>query len=337
MKILLVNYEYTLTGSALILVSLAEHLRRSGHDVSVCAAVPATGPIKDMYQQGGFAVLDLPIAGKFDVAICSTVMTAPQLLALPPAMKIVWWLHEGSIGLEILLRFPAHVAAFGRANAIVFPIAHLRDDIYRSFTHGHEASRVAVIPYGIPAVQANATRREADDAFRVVSVGSVYPRKGHMDLIRAMALYRNPAAHCTIVGKFYSLPDDCLQLIEANPTKFELTGELDRAGTVQRLSNADVFCLPSYSEVMPLAILEAAMLERPLVLSDLRVYEGFWRHGRNALLYPVGDIGLLAQSIAMLAVSRELRIRLGAAARKTAAAYTEAAFYSRFDALLNGL
>jgi hypothetical protein len=89
--------------------------------------------------------------------------------------------------------------------------------------------------------------------------------------------------------------------------------------------------------VLPLTTLEAAMIERPMVLSDLPVYEGIWRHGRNCLLFPVGAIGMLAQSIAMLAGNAELRARLGAAARHTAIPYTESAFFLRFDALLESL
>ena len=76
------------------------------------------------------------------------------------------------------------------------------------------------------------------------------------------------------------------------------------------------------------------MLRRPMVLSDLPVDGGIWRHGRNCLMYPVGAIGLLAQSIAVLAENPELRGRLGGAARATASPYTEAAFFARFDALL---
>src|SRR5947207_15493892 len=60
MRILAVNYEYTLTGSTLALLRLSEHLREAGHEVSVCAAVPAEGPMKEAYRERGFAVLDPP-------------------------------------------------------------------------------------------------------------------------------------------------------------------------------------------------------------------------------------------------------------------------------------
>jgi len=248
----------------------------------------------------------------------------------------VWWIHEGSIGLDYLLRNPSQIAAFARASAVVFPVEHLRDAIYRSFTYALEQNRVAVIPYGIPAI-APAPARKPDGEFRVVSVGSIYPRKRHEDLIRAMALYQDPVARCVLVGKFYSLPDDCLRFIADNPQKIELAGQVEHDAGLALLGSADVFCLPSASEALPLTTLEAAMLEKPMVLSDLSVYQGIWRHGHNCLLYPVGAIGMLAQSIAMLAGNPELRTRLGAAARQTASRYTERAFCARFDALLGAL
>ncbi|MGC2411456.1 MAG: glycosyltransferase family 4 protein [Stellaceae bacterium] len=337
MNILLVNYEYTLTGASRLLLRLAEHLRHSGHQVTASAAVPEPGPVKAMYQERGFTVLDPPFSGVFDLAICNSVLTAPQLLACAGRTKTIWWIHEGSIGLEYLLRDPAQREAFARASVVVFPIEHLRDTIYRSFIYQYDQSRFVVIPGGIPPITAPGPRTFASTEFRIVSVGSIYPRKKHEDLIRAMMLYAHPSARCIIAGKLFSLPDDCMRIIEANPQIFELIGEIDNAAALRLLATADVFCLPSNSEVQPLTILEAAMLERPLLLSDLSVYEGMWRHGHNCLLYPVGAIGMLAQSIAMLAANAELRTRLGAAARLTAAPYTEAALFARFDAVLLGL
>ena len=336
MRILAVNYEYTLTGSTLVLLQLAEHLRAAGHEVSVCAAVTAEGPIKELYRERGFAVLDPPFPVHADVAICNTVMTAPQVLELSQSTKTIWLLHEGSAGLNYLVQHPGQLAAFAQASTIVFPIAHLRDAIYRSFTYDQDPARMAVIPYGIAPIDLSPAPRAEGDPFRVVSVGSIYPRKRHEDLIRAMALYQGPAK-CVIAGKFYTLPEDCLSFIAQHPDRYELAGELNHDAVLQLLAGADVFCLSSDSEVLPLTTLEAAMLERPIVLSDLSVYEGIWRHGRNCLMHPVGAIGMLAQSISMLASNSELRSRLGAAARRTAAPYTEAAFFTRFDALLNSL
>lgn len=336
MKILAVNYEYTLSGSSLVLLRLAEHLREAGHEISVCAVVPRDGPLKEAYRQRGYQILEPPFRVTPDLALCNTVMTAPVLLHLAPSAKTIWWIHEEKYGLQHLLQNPSQLAAFAQASAVVFPTAYLRDTVYRSFIYNEDRARFAVIPIGIPPIDVTPPAREENDPFRVVSVGSIYPRKRHEDLIRACTLFSGPAK-CVIAGQFYNLPDDCLNLIAANPDRFELTGELDHAAVLRLVAGADAFCLPSESEVMPLASLEAAMLKRPMVLSDLAVYDGIWRHGRNCLLYPVGAIGMLAQSLAMLAGNRELRTRLGTAARDTASRYTESASFARFDALLSTL
>ncbi|MBV9827651.1 MAG: glycosyltransferase family 4 protein [Alphaproteobacteria bacterium] len=337
MRILGLNYEYTTTGSTLALLWLLDYWRASGHTVSVSAVESAEGPIKQQYRQRDIPVLDAPATGAFDVVICNTVLTAPQLLEWAGSAKTIWWIHEGSVGLRHLLQHPPQIAAFGAAAAVVFPIAHLRDAIYQSFVYDKDAARFTIIPYGIPAVGSAATTRRDANLIRIVSVGSIYPRKRHEDLIRAVSLCGGTPIKCQIAGKFFSLPDDCMSLIAGDPERYELTGELARDATLELVASADVFCLPSGSEVLPLTVLEAAMLEKPLILSDLSVYQGIWRHGHNCLTYPVGAIGLLAQLIGNLATNPDLSARLGAAARQTASRYTDGAFYARFDALLSSL
>ena len=336
MRILAVNYEYTLSGSTLILLRLAEHLRQTGHDVSTCAMVRRDGPIKEAYRERGFTVLEPPFSVAADLAICNTIMTAPQVVALSEKAKTIWWIHEGANGLAHLLRNPNDIAAFAQASATVFPVAYQRDSIYRSFIYDKELMRFLVIPLGIPPIAPPSPVRQKRPDLRIVSVGNIYPRKRYQDLIRAVAQYQAPA-RCTIAGKFYTLPDDCLKLIASNPDRFELTGELEHDAILRLVGEADVFCLPSDSEVLPLTTLEAAMLERPIILSDLPVYEGIWRHGRNCLVYPVGAVGMLAQYLPMLAGNAELRAQLGAAARQTAEPYSDTAFFARFDGLLNSL
>ncbi|HJU19648.1 MAG TPA: glycosyltransferase family 4 protein [Stellaceae bacterium] len=337
MRILLVNYEYTLTGSTLLLLRLAGHLHRAGHEVSVYGMVPDPGPVKDAFLRGGFRIVEPLPSGPFDLALCNTLMTAPLVCRLSPAMKTIWWIHEGSIGVDLLLRQPSHVAAFAQASAVVFALPICRDAIYRSFIYHLDPARFVVIPYGVPAIAPGPPRPAEPERIRVISVGSVYPRKRHGDLIRAVGLLTDAPLDCTIVGKFYSLPEDCLRLVAADPGRYRLVGELDNRQALQLVAEADIFCLPSGSELQPLALLEAALLGKPIVLPDLAVYQGLWRHGRNCLVYPLGDVPLLAQAIALLASNPALRRALAAAAQETARPYTDRAFFARFDALLCSL
>ena len=338
MRILAINHDYTVSGSTHALLNLAEHWRRSGHEVTGTAAQSASGPIRDEYLRRGFPLAEVPSPGGFDVCVCNTILTAPQVLVLARAMPTIWWLHEAAVGIDLLLQNPGWVAAFREAGAIVFPIEFLRDTVYRSFIYGLELSRICIVPNGIPpagisprAVDPNRTEIE------IVSVGSIYPRKRHPDLIRAVAALDHLPVRCTLIGQLHTLPEDCWTLMAARPGRFVLAGELSHAKTLAAVKAADIFCLPSGSEVQPHSLLEAAMLERPPVLSNLPVYGGTWAHGHNCLMHPVASVEMLTHELALLATNPALRQRLGAAAQRTVAGFSEAAFFARFDAVLASL
>lgn len=338
MKILMVNCEYTLTGSTIALFRLAEHLSGAGHEIAVTAAVPTPGPVEKWYRSHGYAVRDLPVADEtFDLAICNTILTAAQVISLGGLVKTVWWIHESGSGLEYLLSNTVLCAAFGKAAAIVFPTEFQRDAVYRSFLYRLEPGRVFVVPNGVRPIDLPAPTDKARDRLRLVSVGMICPRKRQADLIRAFNRIRQLPIKCTLIGHLHSLPDDCQALIAANPAQFELTGELENPRVLDAINDADMFCLPSGEEAHPIAVIEAATLGKPMILSDLPTYDGVWRHGRNCLTFPVGSVDFLARAIALLTADANLRGDLGAAAKRTAAPLTEAAHFARFDAILAGL
>lgn len=81
---------------------------------------------------------------------------------------------------------------------------------------------------------------------------------------------------------------------------------------------AHIGVLPSYREGMPKALLEAAACGRPLVATDVPGCRALVRDGVNGLLVPARDPEALADALARLAASPELRRRLGAEARRQA-------------------
>jgi glycosyltransferase involved in cell wall biosynthesis len=88
----------------------------------------------------------------------------------------------------------------------------------------------------------------------------------------------------------------------------------DVAGVWKR---ADIFVLASRGgEGLPRALLEAASCARPLVVSDVPGNRHFVRDGIEGLLVPPGDVSALATALRRLANDRELRLRLGLAARR---------------------
>jgi glycosyltransferase involved in cell wall biosynthesis len=87
----------------------------------------------------------------------------------------------------------------------------------------------------------------------------------------------------------------------------------DRLREVYR--SADVFCLPSYREGLPLAILEAMAFGLPVVATPVGGIPDVVVDGESGLLVEPGDPKALADAITRLA-DAELRMRIGSTARE---------------------
>lgn len=82
------------------------------------------------------------------------------------------------------------------------------------------------------------------------------------------------------------------------------------------LALCDMVAMPSASEALALAYLEAQAAERPLIASDIPAAREVIVEGRTGLLHPLGDTGVLADRILTAAADPDLRRRLGREARR---------------------
>lgn len=79
----------------------------------------------------------------------------------------------------------------------------------------------------------------------------------------------------------------------------------------------DIFCLPSLSEGLPNALMEAMAVGRPVVASGVGGVLSLLDDGKNGLLVPPGDAAALEVAIEKLTDDAELRRTLGARARES--------------------
>jgi glycosyltransferase involved in cell wall biosynthesis len=84
------------------------------------------------------------------------------------------------------------------------------------------------------------------------------------------------------------------------------------------LAQADVFCLPSYREGVPNALLEAAASGLPIVTTDVPGCRDVVTHGVNGLLVPVRNALILAEALETLLSDAQLRHQMGSAGREIA-------------------
>lgn len=176
---------------------------------------------------------------------------------------------------------------------------------------GFDASRLAVIPYGVDtalfAPGASAPRR----GFRVLYVGRLTVLKGLEQLLDAFSTSAEPDWILRLVGN--PKPD--------TPPLRVRRGRLEHVRNVPRIAlpaiyrDADVFVLPTLGEGLGLVALEAMACGLPVVVTPSGPGEVV-RDGVDGFVVPPGDTATLGECLRVLAGSPDLRARMGAAARE---------------------
>lgn len=189
--------------------------------------------------------------------------------------------------------------------------------------------RITVVPNGIPPSPAtDPGMREAlglpRDARILLAVGNLYEVKGHRFLVEALAdvLPAHPTTHVVIAGRGdQERPLGRLAASLGVADHIHLLGL--RGDIPQLLAAADLFVMPSLSEGLPIAILEAMFAGKPIVASDvgdIAAAVGAAGARPGGRVVPPGDRQALASALATLLADPEAARIIGAAARERAEA-----------------
>jgi glycosyltransferase involved in cell wall biosynthesis len=255
----------------------------------------------------------------------------------------VFTMHGGRYYAGRLQRRIAMRVAVGLSGMTVAVSKSVADELRRDLWLS--PFRVVTIPNGaglVPVAQSS-LRHELQltpDDRLALAVGNLYPVKGHSHLLEALGLLarRFPTLHVAIAGR-----GDLEVSLRARAqalgvgARFHLLGL--RSDVANVLAGADVFVLPSLSEGLPLALIEAMLAARPIVATTVgevgAVLNGGSAHA--GILVPPGDAAALARGLAdVLSDPNEAR-RLGAAAARRAEDYTLAKMTERYVALYTTL
>lgn len=193
---------------------------------------------------------------------------------------------------------------------------------------GRAGERTDVIPSGVDTERFHPTAGNADAKERlgiapgtplIGTVGRLEPRKGTATLLAATAALRAGGRH-----------DAALVVVGDGPLRAELEAEAARLGIGAQvrwlgdrsevgavLEALDVFVLPSRTEGMSNALLEAMATARPVVATAVGGTPEVIADGVSGLLVPADDAAAMATAIGRLLDDPRAAARLGAAARQT--------------------
>lgn len=198
---------------------------------------------------------------------------------------------------------------------------------YAEMIDGVHPERIRVILNGIevPEIVSDrkAVRRRmrvelgiSEEQFLVFTAGRLVPQKGHRCLIEAAAIVhaRLPAAVFVLAGEGPERQALTAQIAgQATESYVRLLGS--RSDVPDLLAAADLFVLPSLSEGMGLAMVEAMAHGLPVVASRLAGIESVIEGEHLGLLVPPGDAQLLAKALLTLLEDPPRRAALAAQGR----------------------
>ncbi len=156
----------------------------------------------------------------------------------------------------------------------------------------------------------------AHEATVILFVGRLNREKGMLDLAAA---FDTIAKHYSNVALLLVGAEEDIAFRQIQETCY---AELDRLHYVSftrtpehYIAAADIFCLPSYREGLPMTILESAACGVPSVASRIYGITDAVEEGKTGLLFTAHDVSGLTQSLSTLIEDKSLRQQMGEAAR----------------------
>jgi glycosyltransferase involved in cell wall biosynthesis len=177
---------------------------------------------------------------------------------------------------------------------------------------------------------------------RAVTVARLNRAKGHAIALAALAKLRDLGVyveyHIAGAGPEQANLQERIRALDLQD-RVHLLGSLSEDAVLQLLKDSDVFLLPSFGlgEAAPVSVMEAMACGLPVISTRIGGTTEMIREGQDGLLIAQESSEEIASALGALVSEKELRRRLGAAARDTAVErfdYRKSAalFYERIKA-----
>jgi len=226
-------------------------------------------------------------------------------------------------------RIDAHLnpAEIKAANRVLKKIICVSGGVKESFLRqGIEPALCTVVYNGIssevsPGLMRDEIRESlhvSDKEILIGTVGSLIKRKRIHDLINALHIITaitDHAVKCVIIGEGPER-DNLVALAKKKKIYDSIIFTGFQTDAVSYINAMDIFVMTSEKEGLPRVILEAMLMKKAVVASDITGAAELIEEGKSGLLIPLGNAEKFASSIIELMKDHELRREMGDNANK---------------------
>jgi glycosyltransferase involved in cell wall biosynthesis len=203
--------------------------------------------------------------------------------------------------------------------AFTVPISHYGSAQLRRWVGPSHWERIQVVHCTVDPSWLAEEAPVPDDTRTLVCVGRLSAQKGHLLLIDAFAAVceSHEAARLVLVGdgELRELVEDRIRQ-HGISNRVEITGWQPESAVRAHLRAARALVLPSFAEGLPVVIMEALAMQRPVLSTYVAGIPELVRPEENGWLVPAGDVEALATAMASVLDAPVARLReMGAAGR----------------------
>ena len=158
----------------------------------------------------------------------------------------------------------------------------------------------------------------SDKDILIGTVGSLIKRKRIMDLIEATAIVAKRSEHpikCMIIGKGPEKENLMTKVKERNLDSRIIFTDF-QSDAISYINALDIFVMPSEKEGLPRVILEAMLMGKPVIASDITGPSELVVDGETGFLVPVGKTEAIAGAILRLIENPASREQMGEKAKE---------------------
>ena len=164
-------------------------------------------------------------------------------------------------------------------------------------THWH---KIKVVHCGLEAEYFESAHEPVSTAARLVCIGRLNEQKGQLLLLEAAKILVSRGVQFELVlvgsGELRDKLESVIREYTLEPY-VQLTGALSSQRVREEILRARALVLPSFAEGLPIVIMEAMALRRPVLSTYVAGIPELVRPGENGWLIPPGSVELLAEAM----------------------------------------
>ena len=202
-----------------------------------------------------------------------------------------------------------------RASKFVAAISHYgRSQLCRQVAPS-QWGKIAIVRCGLDGNMLGREQPPLPVGPRLLCIGRLHEQKGHLVLLDAMAELKRRQIPCELVlagdGPLRASLEAKIAELDLGE-RIRITGWISEQQVIEELTAARALVLPSFGEGLPVVIMEAMALGRPVISTFIAGIPELVKPGENGWLVPAGAVPPLVDAMAeALAASPETLAAMG--------------------------